>query len=116
MTPSEPGRNSRSARARYTQRVLRRLLAVIRSHPLLVGCVLLGAVAGILRSRGRSRLPAKALGELTPEQQRVIYLRFVANLDPSEIAEIVRTPESVVRRVQLQAFRRLLRLLTDDRS
>jgi DNA-directed RNA polymerase specialized sigma24 family protein len=75
------------------------------------GCLLLGAAFGIRRMRGRPSLLAKALGELTPEQQRVIYLRFIADLDSNEIAQVMGKREDDVRMLQLHAFRRLLRML-----
>jgi Sigma-70, region 4 len=96
--------------------VLRRLLALIRRDPVVVGCLLLGVAAfGILRMRGRPSLLAHALGEITPEQQRVIYLRFIADLDSKEIAQVMGKPEDDVRMLQLDAFRRLLRILDKDR-
>ena len=68
---------------------------------------------GILRMRGRPNPLAKALRELTPEQQRVIYLRFVAGLDTSEIAQIMGKREDDVRMLQLHALRSLLRVLAN---
>ena len=91
--------------------MLRRLLALIRRDPVVAGCLLLGAAFGILWMRGRPSLLAKALGELTPEQQRVIYLRFIADLDSNEIALVMGKREDDVRMLQLDAFRRLLRIL-----
>jgi Sigma-70, region 4 len=96
--------------------VLRRLFALLRRDPIIAGCLLLGAAFGILRLRGRARPHNVALGELTPEQQRLIYLRFVDGLDTSEIARIMAAPEDEVRVLQLQALRSLLRGLANRRN
>jgi hypothetical protein len=95
--------------------VLRRLLALVRRAPILAGCLLFGAAVGILWMRGRPSLLAKALGELTPEQHRVIYLRFMADLDSNQIARVMGKREDEVRMLQLHAFRKLLRTLDKDR-
>jgi DNA-directed RNA polymerase specialized sigma24 family protein len=83
----------------------------MRRAPVVAGCLLLGAAFGILWMRGRPSLLASALRELTPEQQRVIYLRFIADLDSSEIGLVMGKREDDVRMLQLHAFRRLLRFL-----
>ena len=95
--------------------MLRRLFALVRRDPVVAGCLLLGAAFGILRMRGRPSLLAHALGELTHEQQRVIYLRFIADLDSNEIALVMGKREGEVRMLQLHAFRRLLRILDKNR-
>ena len=103
LTASEPGRNCPRRCARYTRRVLSRLLALVRRAPVLAGCLVLGAAFGILWMRGRPGPLAKALAELTPEQQRVIYLRFIADLDSHEIALVMGKRADEVRLLQLHA-------------
>ena len=91
--------------------MFRCLFALIRRPHVLAVCLLLGAAFGITRKRDRLTLLAKTLRELTPEQQRVIYLRFIAGLDTSEIARIMGNRRDDVGMLQLHALRSLLRVL-----
>lgn len=51
------------------------------------------------------------LSELTDEQRQVIMLRFVENLDNSEVAQIIGKTEGSVKALQHRALRSLRRLL-----
>jgi DNA-directed RNA polymerase specialized sigma24 family protein len=95
--------------------VLRQLLPFLRHYPVLAIWLLLGATFGILWLRRGADPLARAIRELTPIQQWMIYLRFGADFDTREIAQIMGQPEDRVRRLQLRALRRLLQVLDERR-
>ena len=59
---------------------------------------------------------ARAVRQLSREQQQVLYLRFTADLDTGAIAEIMGEPERAIRTLQLHAVQHLSRLLTSGAS
>lgn len=56
----------------------------------------------------------EALSALTPDQQEVIYLRFLRDLSIAEVAEIVGRNEGAVKALQFRALRALARLLAGE--
>jgi DNA-directed RNA polymerase specialized sigma24 family protein len=95
--------------------VLRQLLPLIRRYPVVAGWLLLGAAFSILWARRGADPLARAIRELTPEQQWVIYLRFAADFDTSEIAQIMGQREDTILELQLRALMSLRRVL-DERG
>jgi RNA polymerase sigma-70 factor (ECF subfamily) len=59
-------------------------------------------------------LLARAVRQLTPEQQQVILLRFAEGLDTPRIASILDKHESAVRALQARALQRLRRILSAE--
>lgn len=55
----------------------------------------------------------KALAQLTPDQQEVVYLRFLQGLPIADVAEIVGRNEGAVKALQFRAIRSLGRVLED---
>lgn len=55
----------------------------------------------------------RALSELTPEQQEVVYLRFFEGLPVAQVAEIVGRNEGAVKALQFRALRSLERVLAE---
>jgi len=53
----------------------------------------------------------RVFAQLTPEQQRVIYLRFVEGFEPSEIADLMGKSAGAVKQLQYRALASLRRLL-----
>lgn len=51
---------------------------------------------------------------LTPEQQRVLYLRFVEGFEPSEIADLMGKTAGAVKQLQYRALASLRRFLRQD--
>lgn len=49
--------------------------------------------------------------QLTPEQQRVLYLRFVEGFEPSEIAALIGKSAGAVKQLQYRALASLRRRL-----
>jgi RNA polymerase sigma-70 factor (ECF subfamily) len=49
--------------------------------------------------------------QLTPEQQRVLYLRFVEGFEPSEIADLMGKTAGAVKQLQYRALASLRRML-----
>jgi RNA polymerase sigma-70 factor (ECF subfamily) len=56
----------------------------------------------------------QALGELTPDQQRVLALRFFADMTNSEIAGYLRRTEGAVKAIQHRALQSLQRILNRE--
>lgn len=56
----------------------------------------------------------RALGTLTPEQQEVVYLRFLQGLQTAEVAMITGRTEGAVKALQLRALRVLSKNLTKE--
>jgi RNA polymerase sigma-70 factor (ECF subfamily) len=54
-------------------------------------------------------LLAPAIGRLTPEQQQVITLKFVAGLDTAQVAAVMDKREGTIRALQLRALQSLRR-------
>jgi RNA polymerase sigma-70 factor, ECF subfamily len=54
---------------------------------------------------------ARAVRHLTPKQQQVIHLRFMADLDTSEIAQIMGEQEGAIRALQMRGLMSLRRVL-----
>ena len=54
---------------------------------------------------------ATAVRQLTPKQQQVIYLRFTADRDTSEIAQIMGEQEGAIRALQMRGLMSLRRVL-----
>ncbi len=54
-------------------------------------------------------LLAPAIRRLTPEQQQVITLKFVAGLDTAQVATVMNKREGTIRALQLRALQRLRR-------
>ena len=52
--------------------------------------------------------------QLTPEQQKVLYLRFVEGFEPSEIAGLMGKSAGAVKQLQYRALATLRRLLRQD--
>jgi RNA polymerase sigma-70 factor (ECF subfamily) len=67
------------------------------------------------RKQDAERLRA-ALGQLTPDQQQVIALRFGQGLKAGQIAEVLNKPERAVRSLQHRGLSSLRRLLYRGRS
>lgn len=61
----------------------------------------------------RSRLQA-ALGELTPDQQGVLILRFFEELSNAEVAEIMGRSEGAIKALQHRALTALYKVLSGD--
>ncbi len=55
----------------------------------------------------------EALGRLTPDQQEVVYLRFLEGLPIADVAEIVGRNEGAVKALQFRAIRSLGRVLQE---
>jgi RNA polymerase sigma-70 factor (ECF subfamily) len=55
----------------------------------------------------------KALRSLTPDQQKVISLKYLENWSNEEIARVLHKPVGAVKSLQHRALASLLRLLTD---
>jgi RNA polymerase sigma-70 factor (ECF subfamily) len=55
----------------------------------------------------------EALAQLTPEQRDVVALRFIADLDVRDVAELIRKRPDAVRALQSRALARLATLLSD---
>jgi RNA polymerase sigma-70 factor (ECF subfamily) len=58
-----------------------------------------------------TELLARAVRQLTPEQQQVIVLRFVEGQDTAEIAAIMGKREGTIRALQFRALQSLRRIL-----
>ena len=56
-------------------------------------------------------LLARALGELTPDQQQVIVMKFLEGLDNEQIAETMDKREGAIRALQMRALMSLRRVL-----
>lgn len=56
----------------------------------------------------------RALARLTPDQQEVVYLRFLQGLSVSEVAEVVGRNEGAVKALQFRALRSLARILEEE--
>jgi len=57
-------------------------------------------------------LLARAICQLSPDQQQVIVLRFAQGLDTPQIGRLMGRDEAAVRALQMRALRRLRQLLT----
>ena len=57
---------------------------------------------------------AKALGQLTPDQRRVIELRFFSGLTSEETGWVLKKGSGAVREMQSAAIRRLRKLLSEE--
>ncbi len=55
----------------------------------------------------------EALGQLTGEQREVITMRFVSDLSPAEIAQILNKREGTVRIIQYRAIQKLKKILEE---
>jgi len=55
-----------------------------------------------------------ALEQLTPDQREVMELRFIEDLSPKEIAEVIGKREGTVRILQHRATKKLQELLAED--
>jgi RNA polymerase sigma-70 factor (ECF subfamily) len=78
------------------------------SHPLQLES---GTGSSELGARLDADLRAKAVHQLTPKQQQVIHLRFSADLDTREIAQIIGEQERDIRALQLLGLMNLRRVL-----
>jgi RNA polymerase sigma-70 factor, ECF subfamily len=58
----------------------------------------------------------RALGQLTSEQQEIVFLRFFQGLQITEVAAITGRTEGAVKALQFRALRSLERLFAGDRS
>lgn len=58
----------------------------------------------------------KILDQLTPDQREVIVLRFVVDMQLTDIATVVGKPTGAVHALQRRALRRLEKILGDDRT
>jgi RNA polymerase sigma-70 factor (ECF subfamily) len=56
-------------------------------------------------------LLARALGELTPEQQQVIVMKFLDGLDNAQIAQSMEKREGAIRALQMRGLMSLRRVL-----
>jgi RNA polymerase sigma-70 factor (ECF subfamily) len=56
-------------------------------------------------------LLARALGELTPDQQQVIVLKFLEGMDNEQIAQSMEKREGAIRALQMRALMSLRRVL-----
>jgi RNA polymerase sigma-70 factor (ECF subfamily) len=56
-------------------------------------------------------LLARALGELTPDQQQVIVMKFLEGLDNEQIAQTLEKREGAIRALQMRALMSLRRVL-----
>jgi DNA-directed RNA polymerase specialized sigma subunit, sigma24 homolog len=56
----------------------------------------------------------QALGQLTPDQQQVLALRFFADMSNSEIAGMLRRTEGAVKAIQHRALQSLQRILNRE--
>ena len=54
---------------------------------------------------------ARALGELTPDQQQVIVMKFIEGLDNEQIAQSMDKREGAIRALQMRALMSLRRVL-----
>lgn len=55
----------------------------------------------------------RVLERLTPEQQEVVYLRFLEGLSVAEVAEVVGRNEGAVKALQFRAMKSLARLIAE---
>jgi RNA polymerase sigma-70 factor (ECF subfamily) len=69
------------------------------------------AAAGEFARRLDADLLARAVAELTPEQQQVIVLRFLDGLETEQIAAILDRREGAIRALQMRALQSLRRVL-----
>ena len=68
------------------------------------------ASAEIARALDADQL-ARALGELTPDQQQVIVMKFIEGLDNEQIAQSMDKREGAIRALQMRALMSLRRVL-----
>jgi RNA polymerase sigma-70 factor, ECF subfamily len=78
-----------------------------------VGPVHLAATADFERTMDQDLL-RDAIGQLAPDQQQVILLRFGRGLDTAEIASVIGHDAGDVRVLQMRALQRLRQLLAQD--
>jgi RNA polymerase sigma-70 factor (ECF subfamily) len=58
----------------------------------------------------------KAMKELSPSQQEVIRLRFIAGMNCQETAQLMQKSNGAVREMQHEALEKLRHLLSDERN
>jgi RNA polymerase sigma-70 factor (ECF subfamily) len=61
-------------------------------------------------SEQRRRL-VDAIKQLTPDQQRVVHLRFIDNLEVEQVADLLRRRPGAIHALQHRALNSLLRIL-----
>ena len=69
------------------------------------------SAAGELTRALDADLLARALGELTPDQQQVIVMKFLEGLDNEQIAQSMDKREGAIRALQMRALMSLRRVL-----
>lgn len=69
------------------------------------------SAAGELTRALDADLLARALGELTPDQQQVIVMKFLEGLDNEQIAQSMEKREGAIRALQMRALMSLRRVL-----
>ena len=82
----------------------------LERHPALVDQQSVSQLARTLDAE----LLARAVRQLTPEQQQVILLRFAEGLDTPRIASILDKHESAIRALQARALQRLRQILSAE--